>query len=323
MKAPSPNVSAGALPWRLDSAGHPQVLLVHRRKPGDWAIPKGNLDPGESAPACASRELREETGLGCRLSWALPTLEYLTRSGEAKTTYYWAATPTRGRFRANKEIDGVRWFDLPEAAAILTKPRERAIPLALAALLHAELEVTPKRRPRPVLLVRGAAATPRGRWPLNDTTRPLTADGEQVARSLTSLSSLFQIDRVLSAPARRCVDTIGPLANRQSVVIEVSESLSDGRLPDSLDLVDHARGTGTVICTHEDMISGILRRLALRDHISFDIDIGSRRGSVWVLTGDRHRYTGAHYLPMPEILTRAATEGLQPDPSTTASRGAA
>lgn len=160
MKAPSPNVSAGALPWRVDSAGEPQVLLVHRRKPGDWAIPKGNLDLGESAPACATRELREETGLGCRLSWTLPTLEYLTRSGEAKTTYYWAVTPTRGKFRANKEIDGVRWFDLPEAAAILTKPRERAIPLALAALLHAELKVTPKRRPRPVLLVRGAAATP-------------------------------------------------------------------------------------------------------------------------------------------------------------------
>ena len=38
MKAPTPKVSAGALPWRVDSDGEPQILLVHRRKPGDWAI---------------------------------------------------------------------------------------------------------------------------------------------------------------------------------------------------------------------------------------------------------------------------------------------
>ena len=36
-------------------------LLIYRR--GFWDLPKGKLDPGESIPTCAVREVQEETGL--------------------------------------------------------------------------------------------------------------------------------------------------------------------------------------------------------------------------------------------------------------------
>ena len=36
-------------------------LLIYRR--GLWDLPKGKLDPGESIPTCALREVQEETGL--------------------------------------------------------------------------------------------------------------------------------------------------------------------------------------------------------------------------------------------------------------------
>ena len=36
-------------------------LLIYRR--GFWDLPKGKLDPGESIPECALREVQEETGL--------------------------------------------------------------------------------------------------------------------------------------------------------------------------------------------------------------------------------------------------------------------
>ncbi|MGH3231458.1 MAG: NUDIX hydrolase [Streptosporangiaceae bacterium] len=41
------------------------VLLVHRINGGtdDWVLPGGTPRPGESMAACASREVREETGL--------------------------------------------------------------------------------------------------------------------------------------------------------------------------------------------------------------------------------------------------------------------
>lgn len=37
------------------------LLFIHRR--GRWDLPKGKLDPGESAEVCAEREVKEETGL--------------------------------------------------------------------------------------------------------------------------------------------------------------------------------------------------------------------------------------------------------------------
>ncbi len=323
MTQSSPAVSAGALPWRIGANGNPQVLLVHRRKHRDWAIPKGNTQSRESARACASRELLEETGLACQLDWRLPTLHYLTRAGHAKSAHYWAATPTSGAFHPNSEIDAVRWVLLAEAAVTLTKPRERAIPLALAARLHTELGLPPNGRQRQVLLVRGAEATPRERWGHDDDSRPLTAEGEQLARSIVSLTSMFEVEHVLSAPAQRCLDTVTPLARSHSLVVEVSDSLTDDSIRDAQGVLDRVRGTGSVVCTHEDVISAVLRRLAARDHITISPDVGRRRGSVWILTGNEHRYTAAHYLPMPETLAHITKQAHTPAISTTSTWGAA
>lgn len=69
--------------WSRDAA-----LLLTRRTasmsnhPGQWALPGGLIDAGETPPAAALRELMEEVGLQLALSDVLGTLDdFVTRSG--------------------------------------------------------------------------------------------------------------------------------------------------------------------------------------------------------------------------------------------------
>ncbi|WP_445155484.1 ABC transporter transmembrane domain-containing protein [Arthrobacter sp. Hor0625] len=295
--------TSGALPWRVGRDGALEVLLVHRRNHQDWSIPKGKAEPGETDQECALREVGEETGLVCRAGSELPQVTYLDRRRRLKTVRYWAAEAQGGTFSANAEVDDARWFSLPAALRTLSEPRERPVILALGVVLERELGVrAAPARDRMLLLVRGASATPRHLWDHSEITRPLAHEGHTTARSLEGLGSFFEIDRVLSAPAARCIDTVGPLARRASLSVEVAGDLSDGRIDRAMGLVDNARGTGTVLCTHEDVISSVLDRLAARDGTALDSRAGRRRGSVWALTGDASRYTCAYYLPMPQAV---------------------
>jgi 8-oxo-dGTP diphosphatase len=62
---PRPALTADAVVFRPGASDH-QVLLIRRKHPpfeGQWALPGGFLDEGETLEACATRELAEETGV--------------------------------------------------------------------------------------------------------------------------------------------------------------------------------------------------------------------------------------------------------------------
>jgi 8-oxo-dGTP diphosphatase len=123
--------AAGGVVWRRSPAGGLEVLLVHRPHYDDWSLPKGKLDPGESAEVAARREVHEEAGVRARLGAELDQVRYVDRNGRRKRVRYWAMHPEgedRGDagFVPNDEVDEVRWVRWEEAAELVTYDRDAA-----------------------------------------------------------------------------------------------------------------------------------------------------------------------------------------------------
>jgi len=57
---------AAAIPVRRNGAAF-DVCLIRRRDFGEWGIPKGTIDPGDSSEETALKEALEEAGLSGRL----------------------------------------------------------------------------------------------------------------------------------------------------------------------------------------------------------------------------------------------------------------
>lgn len=70
-----------------------EVLLIERTDNGNWSMPGGAMDPGESLAGCAVRETREETGVQVKVTsvlgpWTDPghRIEY-TSDGEVRQEF--------------------------------------------------------------------------------------------------------------------------------------------------------------------------------------------------------------------------------------------
>ena len=149
--------AGGGAVWRRVPTG-PEVVLVHRPAYDDWAFPKGKLEPGETDEQAAVREVREETGLACRLGTELPSTTYVDGQGRPKLVRYWSMTvirrtspgdaasnastavsppdtPLAPEPKARREVDKVYWAPIEEARTLLTYPRDVVVLDSLSDLL--------------------------------------------------------------------------------------------------------------------------------------------------------------------------------------------
>ncbi len=126
--------AGGGVVWRRVPSGV-EVVLVHRPAYDDWAFPKGKVERGETDEEAALREVREETGLPCRLGRELASTTYLDGQGRPKTVRYWAMTVIAGSVgraeaklapepKARREVDDLSWVPLATARQRLTYPRD-------------------------------------------------------------------------------------------------------------------------------------------------------------------------------------------------------
>jgi ADP-ribose pyrophosphatase YjhB (NUDIX family) len=94
-----------------------EILMIRRSDNGNWAVPGGAIDLGESMTEAAVRETREETGIECRITGLVgiytdPKHVILyTSNGEVRQEFsiLLTAVATGGQPTPSSESSEVRW----------------------------------------------------------------------------------------------------------------------------------------------------------------------------------------------------------------------
>ena len=265
------------------------VALVHRPRYDDWSFPKGRLDADEDEATAALREVEEETGLRCRLGPSVGAVTYRDRRGRAKVVRYFRMDADGGRFTPNREVDELRWVPIEAAAGLLSYAHDRS-------LLRQVLAGVPASA---LYVIRHAKAGIRAAWSGPDEDRPLTRRGRKQARRLVERFQGLDIQRILSSPFVRCMQTVEPLAEARGLPVELATELREGASVDEL-----LRGLATfgdrptVVCGHGTEIRSMIDRLEAGG-ATIEGARGIAKGSVWVLDREGERIVAAHYLPAP------------------------
>ncbi|MGH2455893.1 MAG: NUDIX hydrolase [Candidatus Limnocylindria bacterium] len=135
--------SAGGVVYRWTN-DRLEVVLVQRRDPRLWALPKGTPNAGETLEETAMRETREETGLQVTLEAPLRSISYVFVRGRTrfhKTVHFYLMRPVGGDLSLHDhEFDEVRWIQLEEALELMTHATERSVVEQAAALLASRQE---------------------------------------------------------------------------------------------------------------------------------------------------------------------------------------
>lgn len=134
----SPLVGVGAI---IIESG--RVLLVKRGHPplaGEWSIPGGVLELGETLREAAIREAREETCLAVEPADLLGVYDRVIRDDQGRTLYHFVLVDFLCRLHSGEvqerqaqaadDADEVRWFTRKEAE-VLALPEDTAAVIRL------------------------------------------------------------------------------------------------------------------------------------------------------------------------------------------------
>ena len=113
-----------------------RVLLVRRGKPpafGEWAIPGGSVELGESLEQAVERELREETGITVRAGEICHTFEAVKRDDDGRVRFHYVIIDLMAEYLSGEPVPA---SDATEAAWLtLAELKDRNINTTTLELL--------------------------------------------------------------------------------------------------------------------------------------------------------------------------------------------
>ncbi|WP_156230717.1 NUDIX hydrolase [Corynebacterium occultum] len=293
-----PTLAAGAVLWRGDLADPDtlEVAVIHRPHYDDWSLAKGKVDPGESLPTTAAREILEETGYEIRLGKLLGKVHYPVM-GRTKVVYYWTGQVLGGEFQPNEEVDEIRWLPYEEARTLLSYEVDRQV-----------LDKARKRFNLPattrILFVRHGRAHQRRNWEGDDNKRPLDKKGRRQSEMLVPMLLPYKPTAIYSAVPERCQATAAPLADELKVEVQVDPIFGDDAWLSQMTVVQRRfnelilAGGVSVIIGQGIIIPDLIAWLSSVGRLPID-EVKAKKASVWVLSFTDGELTGADYLASP------------------------
>lgn len=129
--APQPNsLVVGVTAFVQDNAG--RVLLIERADNGQWALPGGGQEVGESTPAAAVRETLEETGVDVEITGLVGIYSYPGHviaydDGEVRQEFSicFRARQVGGALATSNESKQVHWVEPAGIDDLAIHPRMR------------------------------------------------------------------------------------------------------------------------------------------------------------------------------------------------------
>lgn len=164
----------------------------------------------------------------------------------------------------------------------------------------------------PVVLVRHADAGDKHAWSQPDDVRPLSPLGSlQATLSVAPFLSGLGVTRLLSSPARRCLQTLEPAATALCLTVEVADELAvAGSGSRIVELLSRSDLGGAALCTHGESLAALSAAWAVAgvdvvgpDGVPVSM-AGTPKGAAWIVESGGAGVLRARFAPTHELGAR-------------------
>ncbi|MEZ5361297.1 MAG: NUDIX domain-containing protein [Bryobacterales bacterium] len=113
--------------WRERDGAREVALIYRERYGGEWSLPKGKLEKGESFEDAAVREILEETACHAEIEEFLASLDYRVKGKPKVVLFYCMRVLEERLFQPSAEIQALEWLEPETALERLAHGQERKV----------------------------------------------------------------------------------------------------------------------------------------------------------------------------------------------------